>query len=144
MQFLDNLKPLGLLVLRVVLGASFIFHGYPKLTDPQHAVKVLSAYGFPGYSTYVVGLLEVFGGGLLIAGLLTRAVALLLTVEMGLILYKTLIPSEGTRGFGHFEMPLLVSAMAFALVTTGPGVISVDAFTFESGKKSARKVKAKK
>jgi hypothetical protein len=34
--------------------------------------------------------------------------------------------------------------MAFALVATGPGVISVDAFTFESGKKTARKVKAKK
>jgi putative oxidoreductase len=144
MQFLDNLKPLGLLLLRVALGASFIFHGYPKLTDPQHALKALASYGFPGYSTYVVGLLEVFGGGLLIAGLLTRVVALLLTIETALILHRTIIPAEGIRGFGQFEMPLLLCAMAFALVTTGAGVISVDAFTFESGKKSARKVKAKK
>jgi putative oxidoreductase len=144
MQFLDKLKSLGLLVLRVALGASFIFHGYPKLTDPQRALKEFSAYGFPGYSTYIIGLLEAFGGGLIIAGLLTRAVALLLTIETGLILYKTIVPSEGLKGFGHFEMPLLLTAMAFALVTTGAGIISVDAFTFESGNKSARKVKAKK
>ena len=143
MQFLDNLKPLGLLFLRATLGASFLYHGYPKLTDPQHAAKLFSAYGLPGFSTYIIGLLEVFGGGLLIAGLLTRVVALLLTIETGMILYKTIIPSEGIKGFGHFEMPLLLSAMAFALVTTGAGVISVDAFTFESGKKSARKIKAK-
>jgi putative oxidoreductase len=144
MQFLDNLKPLGLLVLRVVLGASFMFHGYPKLTDPQHLLRTFSALGLPGYSTYILGLLEVFGGGLLIAGLLTRAVALLLTMESGMILYKMILPSEGLKGFGHFEMPLLLTAMAFALVTTGAGVISVDAFTFESGKKSVRKIKAKK
>jgi uncharacterized membrane protein YphA (DoxX/SURF4 family) len=55
-----------------------------------------------------------------------------------------ILPSEGLKGFGHFEMPLLLTAMAFALVTTGAGVISVDAFTFESGKKSVRKIKAKK
>ena len=143
MQFLDNLKPLGLLILRVVLGASFIFHGYPKLMDPQHALKEFSGYGLPGYSAYIIGLLEVFGGGLLIAGLLTRIVALLLTIESGMILYKTISPSEGIKGFGHFEMPLLLAAMGFALVTTGAGVISIDAFTFESGKKSARKIKAK-
>jgi putative oxidoreductase len=144
MQFLDNLKPLGLLLLRVALGASFVLHGYPKLLDPQHAAKEFSAYGFPGYSTYVIGLLEVFGGGLLIAGLLTRVVALLLTIETGLILYRTIVPADGIKGFGHFETPLFVTAMAFLLVTTGPGVISVDAFTFESGKKPARKAKAKK
>jgi uncharacterized membrane protein YphA (DoxX/SURF4 family) len=141
MQFFDNLKPLGLLVLRIVLGASFIFHGYPKLTDPQHALKAFGGYGFPGYFAYVIGILEVFGGGLLIAGLFTRGAALLLTIETGLILYKTIVPSEGMKGFGRVEMPLLLGAMAFALVTTGAGVISIDAFTFESGRKSAKKAK---
>jgi putative oxidoreductase len=143
MQFLDSLKPLGLLVLRVALGATFIFHGYPKLTDPEHALKAFAGYGFPGYSAYIFGIVEVFGGGLLIAGLFTRGVGLLLTIETGLILYKSIIPSEGMRGFGRFEMPLLLGAMAFALVTTGAGVISIDVFTFESGRKSAKKVKVK-
>jgi putative oxidoreductase len=143
MQFLEKLKPLGLLVLRVALGASFIFHGYPKLSDPAHALKAFPAYGFPSYFAYISGILEVFGGGLLIAGLFTRGVALLLTLEVGLVLSRTIIPSVGFYAFGRYEMPLLLGAMGLALVTTGAGAISIDAFTFESGRKSPKKSKAK-
>jgi putative oxidoreductase len=143
MQFLEKWKPLGLLVLRVALGASFIFHGYPKLSDPAHALKAFPAYGFPSYFAYISGILEVFGGGLLIAGLFTRGVALLLTIEVGLVLSRTIIPSVGIYAFGRYEMPLLLGAMGLALVTTGAGAISIDAFTFESGRKSPKKSKAK-
>jgi putative oxidoreductase len=143
MQFLEKLKPLGLLVLRVALGVSFIFHGYPKLSDPAHALKAFPAYGFPSYFAHISGILEVFGGGLLIAGLFTRGVALLLTLEVGLVLSRTIIPSVGIYAFGRYEMPLLLGAMGLALVTTGAGAISIDAFTFESGRKSPKKSKAK-
>ena len=143
MQFLERLKPLGLLVLRVALGASFIFHGYPKLSGPAHALKAFSAYGFPGYFRYISGILEVFGGGLLIAGLFTRGAALLLTIEMGLVLGRSVIPSVGIYSFGRYEFPLLLGAMALALVTTGAGLISIDAFTFESNRKSGKKSKTK-
>lgn len=143
MQFLEKLKPLGLLVLRAVLGASFIYHGYPKLNDPAHALKAFAGYGFPSYFAYIFGILEVFGGGLLIAGLFTRGAALLLTIETGLVLSRTIIPSAGIYAFGRYEMPLLLGAMALALVTTGAGLISIDAFTFESGRKSTKKSKAK-
>jgi putative oxidoreductase len=143
MQFLEKWKPLGLLVLRVALGASFIFHGYPKLSDPAHALKAFPAYGFPSYFAYISGILEVFGGGLLIAGLFTRGVALLLTLEVGLVLSRTIIPSVGIYAFGRYEMPLLLGAMGLALVTTGAGAISIDAFTFESSRKSPKKSKAK-
>jgi putative oxidoreductase len=143
MQFLEKWKPLGLLVLRVALGASYIFHGYPKLSDPAHALKAFPAYGFPSYFAYISGILEVFGGGLLIAGLFTRGVALLLTIEVGLVLSRTIIPSVGIYAFGRYEMPLLLGAMGLALVTTGAGAISIDAFTFESGRKSPKKSKAK-
>jgi putative oxidoreductase len=143
MQFLEKVKPLGLLVLRVALGASFIFHGYPKLSDPAHALKAFSGYGFPGYFAYISGILEVFGGGLLIAGLFTRGIALLLAIEVGVVLSRTIIPSVGIYAFGRYEMPLLLGAMALALVTTGAGLVSIDAFTFESQRKSGKKSKAK-
>jgi putative oxidoreductase len=143
MQFLEKLKPLGLLVLRVALGASFIFHGYPKLSNPAHALKMFPGYGFPSYFANISGILEVFGGGLLIAGLFTRCAALLLVIEMGLVLGRSVIPSVGIYAFGRYEFPLLLGAMALALVTTGAGLISIDAFTFESGRKSAKRSKAK-
>ncbi len=143
MKFLDNLEPLGLLILRAALGASFLFHGYPKLIDPEHALKSFAGYGFPGYFAYVFGILEVFGGGLLIIGLFTRGVALLLAIEAGLVLSRTVVPSQGIQAFGRYEMPLLLGAMALALATTGAGAISIDAFTFESRRKSTKKSKSK-
>ena len=143
MQFLDKLKPLGLLLLRVALGASFIYHGYPKLNDPAHSLKAVSGFGFPSYFAYIFGLLEVFGGGLLIVGLFTRGAALLLAVETGLVLGRTILPSAGIYAFGRYEMPLLLGAMSLALVTTGAGAISIDAFTFESNRKAGKKSKAK-
>jgi putative oxidoreductase len=142
MRFLDKLNPLGLLVLRVALGAAFVFHGYPKLSNPAHALKAFPSYGFPGYFAYVSGLLEVFGGGLLIAGLFTRGAALLLAIEVGFVLGRTILPSAGIYEFGRYEMPLLLGAMSIALVTTGAGLISFDAFTFESHRpKAAKKAK---
>jgi len=143
MQFLEKLKPLGLLILRVALGASFIFHGYPKLSDPARMVRAFSSMGFPGYFSYISGVLEVFGGGLLIAGLFTRGVALLLAIEMGIVLARVKLPSAGIYEFGKYETELLLGSMAVALVTTGAGLISFDAFTFESGRKSPKKSKAK-
>jgi putative oxidoreductase len=143
MQFLEKLKPLGLLVLRITLAASFVFHGYPKLTEPARALKAFPGYGFPSYFAYISGVLEVFGGGLLILGLFTRGIALLLAIEMGLVLGRVIIPSAGIYAFQQYELPLLLGAAAVALATTGAGVISIDTFTFESRRKSGKKSKSK-
>jgi len=80
---------------------------------------------------------------LLIVGLFTRGVALLFAIEAGLVLSRTVVPSQGIQAFGRYEMPLLLGAMALALVTTGAGAISIDAFTFESRRKSTKKTKSK-
>jgi putative oxidoreductase len=143
MQLLEKLKPLGLLVLRLALGASFLFHGYPKLSDPARWLRAFPGFGFPSYFAYISGILEVFGGGLLVLGLFTRGAALLLAIEMGLVLGRTRIPAVGVYAFGQYELPLLLGAMALALATTGAGAVSIDAFTFESGRKSAKKSKKK-
>lgn len=143
MQFLEKLKPLGLLALRLALGASFLFHGYPKIGDPARWLKAFPGFGFPSYFAYISGILEVFGGGLLILGLFTRGAALLLAIEMGLVLARTKIPAVGVYAFGQYELPLLLGAMALALATTGAGAISIDSFTFESGRKSPKKSKKK-
>jgi putative oxidoreductase len=143
MQFLEKLKPLGLLVLRLAVGASFIFHGYPKLTDSAQWLKVFPSFGFPSYFAYLSGILEVFGGGLLVLGLFTRGAGLLLAIEMGLVLYRTILPTAGIYAFRQYEVPLLLGAGALALATTGAGIISLDAFTFESKRKAPKKPKAK-
>jgi putative oxidoreductase len=143
MQFLEKLKPLGLLVLRFAVGASFMLHGYPKLSDPAKWLKAFPGFGFPSYFAFISGILEVFGGGLLVLGLFTRGAALLLAIEMGLVVGRTTLPSVGIYAFGRYELPLLLGAAALALATTGAGVISLDAFTFESRRKAPKRSKAK-
>jgi putative oxidoreductase len=143
MQFLEKLKPLGLLVLRLAVGASFMLHGYPKLSDPAKWLKAFPGFGFPSYFAYISGILELFGGGLLVLGLFTRGAGLLLAIEMGLVVGRTTLPSVGIYAFGRYEFPLLLGAAALALATTGAGAISLDAFTFESRRKAPKKSKTK-
>jgi putative oxidoreductase len=142
MQFLEKLKPLGLLVLRLSLGLSFMVHGYPKLIgDPVHWLKLFPSFGFPSYFAYIAGVLELFGGGMLILGLFTRGAALLLAIEMGLALARYHIPDAGIYAVAKYEFPLLLGAASLALATTGAGLISIDAFTFEAGRKGSKKAK---
>ena len=143
MQFLERLKPLGLLVLRLAVGASFMVHGYPKLKDPGHWFRIFAGFGLPSYFVYISGILELFGGGLLILGLFTRGIGLLLAIEMGVVLIKTRFPEATIHTFGQYELPLILGTAALALATTGAGLISIDAFTFESRRKGAKKSKSK-
>jgi putative oxidoreductase len=82
MTRLNALQPVGLLLLRLALGIIFIWHGYPKLTHPNAMQGLFVQHGLPGYFVTVAGVLEVFGGALIILGFLTRIAALLLAMEM--------------------------------------------------------------
>src|SRR6266852_4508320 len=121
MRFLEKLKPLGLLVLRVSLGIAFMTHGYPKLiSDTPHWERIFSGFGFPGYLAYVSGILELFGGGLLVIGLFTRGAALLFAIGMGVVLVHTEIPAAGIYAFGRYELPLMLGAGISVWTRTTP------------------------
>ncbi|HEU0369350.1 MAG TPA: DoxX family protein [Candidatus Acidoferrum sp.] len=81
MKFLSAFQPLGLLILRVALGLIFLTHGYPKLTRSAATMQSMFVqHGLPAQLVYVAGVLETFGGVLLILGLFARPAALLLAI----------------------------------------------------------------
>jgi putative oxidoreductase len=126
MDFLEKLKPLSLLLLRCALGIVFISHGYPKLfTQTANWLQAFPRMGFPSYFAYIAGVLEFFGGCLLIAGLFTRVVSLLLAIEMGIALAKVHLP-QGIYVARNYEFPLMLCVAAFTLATVGAGMISLD------------------
>jgi putative oxidoreductase len=135
---LDKLQPLSLLLLRVVLAIIFLFHGYPKLTHTHGNLQaVFVEHRLPAYFVYVSGILETFGGGLLLLGLLTRPAALLLAIEMCVAIWKV----HSLRGIyvvRDYEFPLALAAACFVLATVGAGLISVDHPIFEGGPSGAR------
>src|SRR5580700_9589702 len=116
MEGLEKLKPLALLMLRVGLGVVFISHGYPKLfTQSQHTAEAFAHLGFPGYFAYISGVLELFGGILLIVGLFTRIAGLLLAVEMAVALVKVHGILANPRAVENYQFPLACAVGAFAL-----------------------------
>jgi putative oxidoreductase len=146
MRFMENLKPLSLLLLRLALGGIFMWHGYPKLFTAHNAWMTNFAHmGFPSYFATISGSLEFFGGVLLVVGLLTRVTALLLAIEMGVALARVNFPHGGIYAVGKYELPLTLCTAAFALATVGAGVVSLDHVTFEgSSSKSYKKTKPSK
>ena len=126
MNWLDKLRPLGLLLLRIALGVVFMYHGFPKLFgDTAVYTRAFASYGLPGYVSYVAGIIELFGGALLLLGLFTRPAALLLTAAMAVALWKIGL-ARGLLAVSEYEFHLALLAASFALTTTGAGALSLD------------------
>lgn len=141
MRFLDSFRPVGLLGLRIALGIIFIAHGYPKLAHLRGGAQMQSFFvehGLPGYFVYIAGVIETFGGGLLLLGLFTRAAALLLAMEMCVAIWKV-HSGHGYLAVHDYEFPLTLAAACLALATVGAGLISLDQPLFEGGRSRAKK-----
>lgn len=142
MRSLNALQPFGLLALRLALGIIFFAYGYPKLAHLGHGMQGCIAcspvffveHGLPGYFVYVAGVLEVFGGLLLMLGLFTRPAALLLAAEMAVAIWKV-HSSKGYLAVHEYEFPLALAVACFALATVGAGAFSLDQPLFEKGGK---------
>jgi putative oxidoreductase len=144
MNALEKLKPLGLMLLRVALGVIFIYHGYPKLFGhTRDAMQTFVHMGLPGYFVYIAGVVEFFGGCLLIVGLFTRIAGLLLAGEMAVGLWTAHKIISDPMAVQNYEFPLMLAVAAFALATVGAGLISFDQLLFHEGRSSPRKSKTR-
>jgi putative oxidoreductase len=138
MKSLNALQPLALLLLRVGFGVIFIAHGYPLLIHRTSAMYgVFAQHGLPSYYVYVAGVLELFGGGLLLLGLFTRGAALLLAVETLLLMWKIYVP-HSYFAVNEYAYPMVVTTGCFALAAFGAGLVSLDYPLFESGGRKFR------
>jgi putative oxidoreductase len=123
LRFLDRLQPLGVMVLRVVLGAILIGYGYGKVFGGLHKMaSVAAGLGLPPWLGYLSAFTEFVGGMLLVAGLFTRLASMAICINM-----LVAVKSQFHNGFLHgYDYPLACAAIAFALIFLGPGPISFD------------------
>lgn len=131
MKSLNALQPFALLTLRITLAVIFFSHGYPKLVHGAAMQGFFVQHGLPGYFVYVAGVLEVFGGILLVLGLFVRPAALLLAIEMGVAIWKV-HSGKGYLAVNEYQFPLALLTACFALATVGAGKLSLDQPLFES------------
>lgn len=126
---------LGLLILRLVLGLSFMGHGSQKLFGWFGGGGMAGTTGMmkrmglrvPEFWALVVALSE-FGGGLLVALGLLNPLGNLAIIGVMLV---AIIRVHGPKGFwnskGGFEFNLINIAAALALALAGYGAYSLDA-----------------
>lgn len=122
----------GLLLLRFALGSVMFVAGWKKVFEFEIGifVKGLAAEGvpLPEFFAYSVTLLEVVGGAFLIVGLLSRVLALLLTIDMvvAILLVSHEIGFLSSTGKAGVEINVLLIGGLLAILFAGPGSISVD------------------
>ena len=121
---------LGLLVLRVVIGAIFAAHGAQKIfefTIPG-TIGSFASMGvpLPEIAAPLVAFIELIGGILLIAGFFTRPVGILLTIDMVVALVAVHLPAGLWVGDGGYEFVAVLGVAALALAFTGAGRFSLD------------------
>ena len=116
MDSLNRLQPLALLVMRLVLGAIMIAHGYHKVFGGfHHHMDMVGSLGLLPWMAYLSAGTEFFGGIAIVLGLFTRFFALAFAIEMGVAIWKVHF-KNGLTGNGGFEFPLALVAIAFALL----------------------------
>ena len=121
------------LILRLMLGAAFIAHGYPKLFKAENRQMFsgwLESMGLkPGkFWALVVGVVEFYGGIALILGVYTQLVAMLLVINMVVAMWKAKWGKVGFTAQGGWELDLAYLVIAVSLLLTGAGVWSLDKY----------------
>ena len=102
-----TLPSAGVLVLRVVVGVTFVLHGLDKLGDLAGAEQFFASLDIPapGLTAPAVAVTEIVGGVLLIAGLATPLVGAALAIDMlvALLLGGASL-GIGLAGAGRFSL----------------------------------------
>jgi|SRR5262245_11214745 len=142
--FLSGRGAVGLLVLRVVVGAAFILHGWPKIQNPFAWMHGESP---PPAILQALAALSEFGGGIaLILGLLTPLAAFGIACTMVTAIRMVHLPKGdpfvAPPGWkeGSWESAAGYLAIMILLLLVGPGSLSVDAFLFGNRAQAAARV----
>jgi putative oxidoreductase len=128
--FISGQGAFGLLLLRLVMGAAFILHGWPKIQDPLKWMEGLGLGHIPSFLQAIAAFAEFAGGIALILGLLTPIAAFLLFCQMigALVLVHFPQGDPFVRvGGSSYELPLLYLVLSILLMLLGPGRFSLDA-----------------
>ena len=133
LYFLSKFSDFGFLILRVVVGSSYVLHGYPKMTGGGTFTGVLERWTtlgnlagapmMPTFFGFLAAFAEFAGGICLVLGFMTRPMCILLLGTMlGAMKYHL---GKGD-GFSDWSHAAEMAGVFAGLVFMGPGRYSID------------------
>ena len=129
---------IGLLIIRLVIGISFMGHGAQKLFGWFGGYGLKGTGGWmesigikPGVTmALLAGLTELIGGALFVLGLLTPLASVMIAGTMVMAIVKV----HGANGYwateNGYEYNLTLIAVVIGIALIGPGQYALDAFLF--------------
>lgn len=122
-----SLADVGLLILRIGVGATMLQAGLRKAFEFNSAVSFMESGGWrlPKFAAFMVTAAETVGGIGLLLGLLTPLAACAVVAAM--IDAWAVNVSAGAFWSDPFNVPFLIAVGATALLFTGAGLYSADA-----------------
>lgn len=123
---------IALLLVRLVVGIAFMYHGYGKIQHPMTWMGPDSAY--PGIIQALAAISEFVGGGALALGFLTRIAAFGIICTMSVAVHLHLVklgdPFVNATGGGSYELALVYFVIGVLFLFAGPGRFSLDKLIF--------------
>jgi putative oxidoreductase len=120
----------GLLLMRIGLGITFLIHGLPKLAGGpsgwEHLGGAMSHWGItfaPAFWGFIGAMAECGGGLLVLLGLFFRPACFLLVLTMAT---ATLVHLKNGDPFATLSHALEMGIVFFCLFLIGPGWYSLD------------------
>jgi putative oxidoreductase len=129
-QFLAGYKNIGLLIIRLGLGMSFVVHGFPKMFGGPHVWQkvggAMSAFGVhvaPTFWGFMAAFAELGGGILMILGFYFRPAVLSMAITMSVALRMHLSKGDPFNTYSH---ALELAIVFVGLLFVRPGRFSLD------------------
>ena len=105
---------LGILLLRLAVGAIFVYAGYSKLINMSQTITYFGMIGFGPFWAWVASLVEFIGGILMIVGYGTQVAGILLLVTMIVAVQKTFPQSGFTGSMGAIMLGITSLSIAIS------------------------------
>lgn len=125
----------GATILRVVLGATFLIHGAAKFQGGiENTVGFFDSLGLPGFTAYLVALIELVGGLAMVLGVGTRIISILFAIILAVAIVKVKL-AGGFLGNGQmagYELDLALLAISIYLAITNKSLFALDNVLFQS------------
>jgi len=135
LRSLSKYRDSGLLLLRILIGLSFLAHGLPKIEGgPEYWIKLGKSMQFVGVTAYPIfwglmsALSESVGGALLLIGFCFRPACLFLVINMAVATVMHFNTTPGGFGEKWFvaSHAIELGSVFLSLLLIGPGKFSVD------------------
>lgn len=119
----------ALLVMRVVIGAAFVIHGWGKIQNPTTWMGPDA--GTPGAFQALAAVAEFGGGAGLILGFLTPIACFGIACTMVVAIATHVSAGAPFVGKGSYELAAVYFSFAIFVLIAGPGRLAVDSFVFK-------------